>query len=94
MTSDGILACELADGTLLVCASNVNEKNDLLRTKSQLTQIGANVLGVVLSRMPAEKKHYGSYGYGYGYGYGQQSQKHTKRRLRRIKKGTKNRKSI
>ena len=91
LTSDGILACKLADGTLLVCASNVNEKNDLLRTKSQLTQIGANVLGVVLSRMPAERKHYGSYGYGYGYGYGQQPQKRTKRRLRRIKKGTKNR---
>lgn len=85
LMSDGILACRIADGTILVCASNVNEKNDLIRTKDQLRQISANVLGVVMSRMPVEKKHYGSYGYGYGYGYGQRPEKSKKKKLRRVR---------
>jgi capsular exopolysaccharide synthesis family protein len=86
LVTDGILASALADGTILVCASNVNEKRDLLRTKDQLTQMHANVLGVVMTRMSVDKKHYGKYGYGgYGYGYGEEPEGKKKRNKKKKK---------
>lgn len=71
MVTDGMIASTLSDGTIMVIASNHNDKNDLIKAKDTLKQFDVNMLGIVMTRMPVQKKYSSKeYGYGYGYGYG------------------------
>lgn len=65
LVTDGMITATVADGTILCIASNHNEKRELERCKEQLEQMNVNVLGIVMTRMPVNKK------YGYSYSYGQ-----------------------
>ena len=66
LVSDGIILSTYTDGTILCVGSGKVEKKELQRAKDQLSQFDVNILGIVMTRMPLEKK---GYGYGYGYGY-------------------------
>ena len=77
MVTDGMIISTLTDGTILCVASNHDEKADLEKAKDLLLQFKTNVIGIVMTRMPLNKKRY-SYDYGYGYGNNHQSKKNKK----------------
>ncbi|MSA70584.1 CpsD/CapB family tyrosine-protein kinase [Holdemania massiliensis] len=65
LVTDGVVAASYCDGTILVCASNRNDRKELLRVKDQLEQTQINVVGIVMTMMPVQRKYYSSYGYRY-----------------------------
>ena len=65
LVTDGIVAASYCDGTILVCASNRNDRKELLRVKDQFEQTQVNVIGIVMTMMPVQRKYYNSYGYRY-----------------------------
>ena len=65
LVTDGVVAASYCDGTILVCASNRNDRKELLRVKDQLEQTQVNVIGIAMTMMPIQKKYYNSYGYRY-----------------------------
>ena len=78
LVTDGLIASTYCDGTLMCIASGYDEKRELEKAKEALENVGANVLGVVMTRMPEGKKYY-SYKYKYGYGYHSSSSKSKKK---------------
>ena len=62
LVTDGIVAASYCDGTILICASNRNDRKELLRVKDQLEQTQVNVIGIVMTMMPVQRKYYNSYG--------------------------------
>lgn len=68
LVSDGLIASKYCDGTLFCVASGYDEQRDLEEAKTALENVGANVLGVVMTRMPEARNKYYKYG-GYGYGH-------------------------
>ena len=63
LVTDGVIASNLADGTILCLASGKNDVKDLEKTKDLLEQMNVNILGIVMTRMPMTKKYY-DYSYG------------------------------
>ncbi len=89
LVTDGVIASTLCDGTIMCVASGMNDKKDLERTKDLINQFNVNVLGIVMTRVPAGKKYYSKYGYkkyGYGYGYYGESDKKKKKEKKEKKK--------
>ena len=75
LVADGMIASTLCDGTILCVASGANDRKELERIKDLLQQFNVNVLGIVMTRMPSGRKHYGRYGsYGYGKSYGSENE--------------------
>ncbi len=72
--SDPLIAARLVQGLLLVVREDIYEKKILTDAVSQLLNVKANILGVVVTHSSQQQKEYkrygGKYGYGYGYGYG------------------------
>lgn len=60
---DGLVTSKYCDGTLFCVASGADEPKDLLHAKESLESVGANVLGVVMTKMPEGKNYYYRYGY-------------------------------
>jgi capsular exopolysaccharide synthesis family protein len=72
--ADAAILSTAVDGTLLVAASGIVRGDFLQRAKEQLEQVNANILGVVLNRIPIKKGSSYSYYYYYRYGrYGRSS---------------------
>lgn len=68
--ADAIPLSNVADGTLFVLSSKDTNKADAKEAVGDLQRNGANIIGVVMTKVPGFKtKHYYGYG-GYG-GYGQ-----------------------
>lgn len=65
LVTDGMIVSTYTDGTVMVVASNKVEKKELEHAKEQLEQFKVNVLGIVMTRMPVQKKYYSDYNYGY-----------------------------
>ena len=63
LVTDGVIASNLADGTILCLASGKSDVKDLEKTKDLLEQMNVNILGIVMTRMPMTKKYY-DYSYG------------------------------
>lgn len=61
--TDAQILSTIVEGVLLVTASGETEKEGLQRAKDQLLKVKANILGVVLTKIPVNK------GKGYGYGH-------------------------
>ncbi|MBR4471128.1 MAG: CpsD/CapB family tyrosine-protein kinase, partial [Erysipelotrichaceae bacterium] len=71
LVTDGVITSTLCDGTIMCVATNMNDKRDLEKTRDLLKQFNVNILGIVMTRVPAGKRYYSKYGYkNYGYGYG------------------------
>ena len=88
MVTDGVVAAQYCDGTILVCASNKNDRKELLRVKDQLEQTQVNVIGIVMTMTPVQKKYYNSYGYRYGGDNRNRTNKKKVNFFQRIKKRT------
>ena len=80
VTDAQILSTEV-EGVLLVAASGQTEKEALIRAKELLLKVKANILGVILTRVPQDSGK--SYGYTYYYYYGDGDDNHKKRRKKR-----------
>jgi len=65
VTDGAILAAEV-DGTILLVRAGKTKRDQLAHSVKMLTDVGATILGAVLSFVSPS----GSSGYGYGYGYG------------------------
>ena len=65
--ADSLILSSMVDKVLLVASIDNTPKTELLNTKKNLENVGANVAGVVANNVDAKKGHYGSYYYYYGY---------------------------
>ena len=95
LVTDGVITSTLCDGTIMCIASGKNDKKDLEKTRDLLKQFDVNILGIVMTRMPVQKKYYSKYGYnkyGYGYGYGTSERKKSDNKKEKTKKEDKNKK--
>ena len=95
LVTDGVITSTLCDGTIMCIASGKNDKKDLEKTRDLLKQFDVNILGIVMTRMPVQKKYYSKYGYnkyGYGYGYGTSERKKDNNKKEKTKKEDKNKK--
>lgn len=95
LVTDGVITSTLCDGTIMCIASGKNDKKDLEKTRDLLKQFDVNILGIVMTRMPVQKKYYNKYGYnkyGYGYGYGASERKKDDNKKEKTKKEDKNKK--
>lgn len=63
VVTDGTLISSYTDGTILVVASGNVEIEAVKRTKSLLSNVNANILGVVLNRIPTNDSGYYKYYY-------------------------------
>lgn len=79
--TDPCVVAARVDGVLLVVKVSKNGRPHAERAKEILSNLGANVLGVVVNGVGTQGRYtsygygnyrygYGGYGYGYGYGYG------------------------
>lgn len=81
VVTDAAILSTLVDGTLMVVASHQTDRDRAIRAMKLLQNVGAKVLGTVLTMVPADGKGY--YGYQY-YEYGaNQSTKDTSVKKRR-----------
>jgi Mrp family chromosome partitioning ATPase len=62
--SDSAVLASRVDGVLLVLQAGKTRREAAVRAKEALEQVGAKILGVVITKIPAKK---GSYGYYYYY---------------------------
>ena len=61
LVSDGIILSKYCDGTIFCVATNHDEKKELEQAKELLENVGANVIGVVMTRTELKKRYYDSY---------------------------------
>ena len=74
---DAAVVARACDGVVLVTASGHDSMRFLLDARDQMEKSGSHVLGVVLNKMPRERRgrkygrYYGKYGRYYGKYYGE-----------------------
>jgi capsular exopolysaccharide synthesis family protein len=68
--SDGIVTSIVADGTVFIVESGKTKIDLAQKTMEQLKNVGANILGVILTKVPVKEVPYGYY-----YGENHESQK-------------------
>lgn len=83
VVTDASVLSTIVDGTLLVCASGQVPIEGALRAKSLLENVNANIVGVVLNKLPINQRNYSQY---YYYTYYEEDNKKEKRK----KKGRSN----
>lgn len=64
--TDAAILSNVVDGTVLVVGHDKTKKTSISIAIKNLKNVGANIIGMVLNRVPVEKNS--KYGYGYGYG--------------------------
>lgn len=55
VVTDTMILCNKADGVIMVCAIEKSRRNALVETKKKIEDMGGNILGVVINRMPMNK---------------------------------------
>lgn len=61
--TDSVIMSTYIDGVILVCASGDLNIEMAKKTRESLTKVGANILGVVLNKVPVDSKKYAYYYY-------------------------------
>lgn len=69
LVTDSALLSTIVDGTILVCSVGESEINAAQRAKKLLDKVNANILGVVLNKVPINGGGYYKYHYSYYYDY-------------------------
>jgi len=78
--TDGAILSSICDGTLLVVAAGQTDQRQARVAKEQLNKVSANILGVVLTKIPTKGKGYYKYHYSNLYQYGETLKKGKKRK--------------
>lgn len=58
IVTDSIVLCNKVDGVILTCAIGKARRETLLETKEKILNVGGNILGVVINKMPMDKMKY------------------------------------
>lgn len=59
MVTDAAVLSTIADGTIMVCASGTTEINVIKAAKASLDKVNANIIGVIMNKVPIRKgEHY------------------------------------
>lgn len=66
LATDAVLLATQCDASLIVVAAGQTDQKGLIRTRQQLDNVGAPLVGVILNRLNSR----GASGFGYDYGYG------------------------
>lgn len=82
--TDAAILSTIVDGTILVAASGVVERDALVRAKELLSKVKANIIGVVLNKL--DKNAQGNYYYYYYYYYGENNETQSGRKTKRRRK--------
>lgn len=69
MVTDSAILSSIVDGTILVCAVGEADINATIRAKDLLDKVNANILGVVLNKVPINGSGYYKYHYSQYYDY-------------------------
>ena len=72
--TDAAVMASKVDGVVIVLSSGDISPEEAKQTKTQLVQGGANILGVVLNKVPSQHRH--GYSYNYYYYYDDEHDKH------------------
>lgn len=56
--TDAAIISQLVDGVILVVAANTTKKNDTINAKKALDKVGANLMGVILTKIKQNKRDY------------------------------------
>lgn len=86
LVTDGAILSTIVDGTILVVAANDTDVEIAISSKEQLEKVNANIIGVVLNKIPTKSKSYYNYMY-YKYDdyYGDDLDDKKKKKRRRAK---------
>lgn len=80
--TDGAVISSICDGTLLVVAAGQTDERMAISAKAQLSKVSANILGVVLTKIPTKGKGYYKYHYSSLYSYSEDKPKRKRRKKR------------
>ncbi len=58
IVTDSMILCNKVDGVILTCAIGKARREALLETKEKIQNVGGNIIGVVINKMPIEKMKY------------------------------------
>lgn len=61
VVSDSTILSTLVDGTILVVSAGTTDRIQVIRSKEQLEQVDANILGTILNKIPIRKDQQYSY---------------------------------
>jgi Mrp family chromosome partitioning ATPase len=61
LVTDAAILSTIVDGTILVCAAGKTEIDAIKATKAALDKVNANIIGVVMNKVPIKKSEYYSY---------------------------------
>jgi Mrp family chromosome partitioning ATPase len=75
VVSDAIPLVKQVSGVIVVCRLGKTTRESAAHLRSQLSNLEANTLGVVINSVGRQSAYYG-----YGYGYGPEAQKQTRKR--------------
>ena len=64
--TDAAIVSTVSDGVMLIVHAGKTRKPEFLGSRAAIESVGARILGVVLNKIPEDRK---SYNYGYRYGY-------------------------
>ena len=66
LVTDATILSRLVDTTVIVSAYNLTKKEDLVKVKRNIENVGGKIAGVVFNKVPGKSK---AYRYGYYYGH-------------------------
>lgn len=81
LVTDSVILSRIADSTVIVTAHKVTKKDALERVVKNIKNVGGNIAGVVINKVPISSKKYGEKYYYYG---SDNSNSKKSRRTRRI----------
>ena len=67
LVTDSVILSRIADSTVIVTAYKMTKKDALARVVKNIKNVGGNIAGVVINRMPVSYKRYGERYYYYGH---------------------------
>ena len=66
LVTDSVILSRIADSTLIVTAHKITKKDTLERVVKNIQNVGGNIAGVVINKVPVSAKKYGERYYYYG----------------------------
>jgi capsular exopolysaccharide synthesis family protein len=61
LVTDAVVLSTIVDGTIIVCAAGTTEIDAIKATKAALDKVNANIIGVIMNKVPIKKGEYYTY---------------------------------
>ncbi|HZJ76120.1 MAG TPA: CpsD/CapB family tyrosine-protein kinase [Oscillospiraceae bacterium] len=85
VVTDASILAAIADGTILVCSSGQVPIEGAIRAKELLENVNANIIGVILNKIPTDQKNYSHYYYYHYYYEGDEPSKNKMKNKKGLK---------